>query len=99
MLSPETTEGALGALIGGSRVVNPSSPDCEASAVKGAIIVTPIAATTKIVANEKTFAAVTMELFSFFLLLLRLCFISVPSTNTIDKRIPLLIGQVTQKNT
>jgi hypothetical protein len=50
-------------------------------------------AKVKIVAN----AVVMVYLLLFFLLRLR--FISVPSTDTIDKRIPHLIGQVTQKNT
>jgi hypothetical protein len=52
-------------------------------------------ATTGIVANERTFAASTMVLF-FFLLLLR-WFISVSSIDTMDKRIPLLIAQVIQR--
>jgi hypothetical protein len=71
--------------------MNPSSPPPppvrEASAVKGAIVLTPIAAMTRIVANEKTFAA-SMVLFLF--LFLRCFFISVPSTNAMDKRIPLI---------
>ena len=59
-------------------------PDLEASAAKG-MLLTP-AATIRIVANKKKVAvlAVTLELLSD----LR-CFISVPSTNTVNKRIPL----------
>lgn len=56
-------------------------PDLEASTVKGA----EIPATTIIVENKITVPAVTMTL--FFLLLRYI--ISVPGTNTMDKRIPL----------
>ena len=45
---------------------------------------TPVA-TTRIVANEKTFAAAVTMVLSFLFLLK--CFISLPSTNTMDKRI------------
>src|SRR5918995_1671465 len=98
MLSPDTTAGAFGRSVLIS-LVGSMNPALEPSAVKG-VVVTPIA-TTRIVASEKTFAAVTMVLFFFLLFLLRLCIIShpVPSMNTMDKRIPLLIRRVTQKNT
>jgi hypothetical protein len=96
MLSQDTTEGAFLSATGFMNPVSsPSSPNREPSAVKGDIVLTPIAATKRIVANEKTFAVVTMELF----LMLRCFFISLPSTNPMDKRFPLLIGQVTEKNT
>jgi hypothetical protein len=76
--------------------MNPSSPhtDLEASAVKGGIVVRPTIAMTMIivVAIEKTFAALTTVL--FFLSVVRLCTYNVshsaPSTNAMDKRIPLI---------
>ena len=76
--------------------MNPSSPhtDLESNPVKGGIVVRPTIATTRIivVANEKTFAAVTTVL--FFLSLVRLYIYNVshsaPSTNAMGKRIPLI---------
>jgi hypothetical protein len=50
-------------------------------------VVTTILNATAIIANVKIVAAVTMTLFSFWLL--RRCIISLSSTNTSDKRIPL----------
>src|ERR671914_570812 len=92
MLSPDTTEGAF------VSVLPPRPGMTKASADQLIpIIVVPAVATimTMIVANKKTFAAVTLD--SFFLPFLR-CFISLPSTDIVDKRIPLLlIGQVTQR--
>src|SRR5919106_5728588 len=96
MLSPDTTEGAF--LWSAKPLTctpsNSCPPNREASAVKG--VVTP--AMTRIVANKRSIAAVvTLEL--FFLVLLRLlCFILLPSTDAIYKRLSLLIGQVTYKN-
>ena len=71
MLSPVITEGdaALRPKIG----LSPSPSSVIApSAVKGAIVTTPIA-TTRIVVNEKTFVAVTsMVLFFFFFIVIEM---------------------------
>src|ERR671923_2381975 len=92
MLSPDTTTGAFGSVL--KLVVGSMYASDDFSDKGDAISITTTATTVPvvmriIVANERSIiaAADTMTFFFFFFLLLLRRFISVPSMNTMDKRL------------
>src|ERR687885_347130 len=93
MLSPDTTTGAFGSVF---KVLGSMYASADCSDKGDAISITIITATTVpvvmriIVANKRSIIAAADTMTFFFFLLLWRCFISVPSTDTMDKRIPIL---------